>query len=156
MALADKQYERIFSTTGSDDDKIDNSKFARIKSKFDNNEYLEDDDSFETLAPLLYQIQKMQDELDEIRRHVVNDVVGSQGPQGATGAQGPAGAKGDTGDAGARGATGAAGANGRDGSNGRDGTTPTMTDLSGSSLPTSSRGLSSGKLYNDRGIVKIA
>ncbi len=156
MALADKQYERIFSTTGSDGDKIDNSKFARIKSKFDNNEYLEDDDSFETLAPLLYQIQKMQDELDEIRRHVVNDVVGSQGPQGATGAQGPAGAKGDTGDAGARGATGAAGANGRDGSNGRDGTTPTMTDLSGSSLPTSSRGLSSGKLYNDRGIVKIA
>jgi len=156
MALADKQYERIFSTTGSDGDKIDNSKFARIKSKFDNNEYLEDDDSFETLAPLLYQIQKMQDELDEIRRHVVNDVVGSQGPQGATGLQGPAGAKGDTGDAGARGATGAAGANGRDGSNGRDGTTPTMTDLSGSSLPTSSRGLSSGKLYNDRGIVKIA
>ena len=129
MALADKQYERIFSTTGSDDDKIDNSKFARIKSKFDNNEYLEDDDSFETLAPLLYQIQKMQDELDEIRRHVVNDVVGSQGPPGA---------------------------NGRDGSNGRDGTTPTMTDLNGSSLPTSSRGLSSGKLYNDRGIVKIA
>ena len=109
MALADKQYERIFSTTGSDGDKIDNSKFARIKSKFDNNEYLEDDDSFETLAPLLYQIQKMQDELDEIRRHVVNDVVGSQGPQGATGPQGPAGAKGDTGDTGARGATGAAG-----------------------------------------------
>lgn len=156
MALADKQYERIFSTTGSDGDKIDNSKFARIKSKFDNNEYLEDDDSFETLAPLLYQIQKMQDELDEIRRHVVNDVVGSQGPQGATGPQGSAGAKGDTGNTGARGATGAAGANGRDGSNGSDGTTPTMTDLSGSSLPTSSRGLSSGKLYNDRGIVKIA
>lgn len=150
MALADKQYERIFSTTGSDGDKIDNSKFARIKSKFDNNEYLEDDVSFETLGALLYQLQKMQDELDEIRRHVVNDVVGSQGPQGATGA------KGDTGNTGARGATGAAGANGRDGSNGRDGTTPTMTDLSGSSLPTSSRGLSSGKLYNDRGIVKIA
>lgn len=156
MALADKKYERIFSTTGSDSDKIDNSKFARIKSKFDNNEYLDDEVSFETLGALLYQIQKMQDELDEIRRHVVNDVVGSQGPQGATGPQGPAGAKGDTGDAGARGATGAAGANGRDGSNGRDGTTPTMTDLSGSSLPTSSRGLSSGKLYNDRGIVKIA
>lgn len=156
MALADKKYERIFSTTGSDGDKIDNSKFARIKSKFDNNEYLDDEVSFETLGALLYQIQKMQDELDEIRRHVVNDVVGSQGPQGATGPQGPAGAKGDTGDAGARGATGAAGANGRDGSNGRDGTTPTMTDLSGSSLPTSSRGLSSGKLYNDRGIVKIA
>tara|TARA_R100001198_G_C5193719_1_gene185431 strand:- start:644 stop:1051 length:408 start_codon:yes stop_codon:yes gene_type:complete len=135
MALADKQYNRIFSTTGSDADRVDSNKLTRMQAKFDNNEYLEDNDSFETLAPLLYQIQKMQDELDEIRRHVKNDIVGTQGPKGDTGATG---------------ATGAAGANGR------DGTTPTMTDLDGSRLPTSSRGLSSGKLYNDRGIVKIA
>ena len=138
MALADKQYDRIFSTTGSDADKVDSGKLTRMQAKFDNNEYLEDDDSFETLAPLLYQIQKMQDELDEIRRHVKNDIVGTQGPKGDTGA------------------AGRDGANGRDGTNGKDGTTPTMTDLDGSRLPTSSRGLSSGKLYNDKGIVKIA
>ena len=93
MALADKKYERLFSTTGSDADKIDNDKFTKIKAKFDNNEYLEDEDNFETLAPVLYQIQKMQDELDEIRRHVVNDVVGTQGPKGDTGSAGAAGAK---------------------------------------------------------------
>ena len=138
MALADKQYDRIFSTTGSDADKVDSGKLTRMQAKFDNNEYLEDDDSFETLAPLLYQIQKMQDELDEIRRHVKNDIVGTQGPKGDTGA------------------AGRDGANGRDGTNGKDGTTPTTTDLSGSNLPTSSKGLSSGKLYNDKGIVKIA
>ena len=138
MALADKQYDRIFSTIGSDADKVDSGKLTRMQAKFDNNEYLEDDDSFETLAPLLYQIQKMQDELDEIRRHVKNDIVGTQGPKGDTGA------------------AGRDGANGRDGTNGKDGTTPTMTDLSGSNLPTSSKGLSSGKLYNDKGIVKIA
>ena len=138
MALADKQYDRIFSTTGSDADRVDSNKLTRMQAKFDNNEYLEDDDSFETLAPLLYQIQKMQDELDEIRRHVKNDIVGTQGPKGDTGA------------------AGRDGANGRDGTNGKDGTTPTMTDLSGSNLPTSSKGLSSGKLYNDKGIVKIA
>lgn len=141
MALADKEYERMFSTTGSDADKIDNDKFTRIKAKFDNNEYLEDEDNFETLAPVLYQIQKIQDELDEIRRHVVNDVVGTQGP------------KGDTGDTGAAGRDGTNGANGKDGA---DGTTPTMTSLSGSSLPTSSKGLSKGKLWNDKGIVKVA
>jgi len=141
MALADKEYERLFSTEGSDADKIDNDKFTRIKAKFDNNEYLDDEDNFETLAPVLYQIQKMQDELDEIRRHVVNDVVGQTGARGATGATGAAGAKGDKGD------TGAAGA---------DGTTPTMTSLSGSSLPTSSKSLSKGKLWNDKGTVKVA
>ena len=106
MALADKKYERLFSTTGSDADKIDNNKFTRIKAKFDNNEYLDDEDNFETLAPVLYQIQKMQDELDEIRRHVVNDIVGQQGPAGAQGPQGPAGSNGA---AGANGANGAAG-----------------------------------------------
>lgn len=141
MALADKEYERMFSTTGSDADKIDNDKFTRIKAKFDNNEYLEDEDNFETLAPVLYQIQKIQDELDEIRRHVVNDVVGTQGPKGDTGATGAAGRDGTN------------GANGKDGA---DGTTPTMTSLSGSSLPTSSKGLSKGKLWNDKGIVKVA
>ena len=135
MALADKQYDRIFSTTGSDADKVDSNKLTRMQAKFDNNEYLEDDDSFETLAPLLYQIQKMQDELDELRRHIVNDVVGQRGATGATGPQGPAG---------------------NNGSDGVDGTTPTMTSLSGSSLPTSSRGLATGKLYNDRGIIKVA
>lgn len=138
MALADKEYERMFSTAGSDADKIDNDKFTRIKAKFDNNEYLDDEVNFETLGPVLYQIQKMQDELDEIRRHVVNDIVGQTGARGATGATG---AKGDKGDKGAAGA---------------DGTTPTMTSLSGSSLPTSSKGLSKGKLWNDKGIVKVA
>ena len=141
MALADKEYERMFSTTGSDADKIDNDKFTRIKAKFDNNEYLDDEDNFETLGPVLYQIQKMQDELDELRRHLTNDVVGTQGPKGNTGATG---------------ATGATGPQGPAGADGADGTTPTMTALNGSSLPTSSKGLSTGKLYNDKGIVKVA
>jgi len=144
MALADQEYERMFSTTGSDADRIDNDKFTRIKAKFDNNEYLDDEDNFETLAPVLYQIQQMQKELDEIRRHIVNDVVGQTGATGATGPQGPAGP------------TGAAGADGATGARGADGTTPGMTDLDGSTLPTSSARLATGKLYNDRGIVKVA
>lgn len=68
MALADKKYERIFSITGNDDDKIDNERFDRIKSKFDNKEYLKNNDSFETLAPIIYQMQLITEELDELRR----------------------------------------------------------------------------------------
>ena len=154
MALADKKYERLFSTTGSDGDKIDNDKFTRIKAKFDNNEYLDDEDNFETLAPVLYQIQKMQDELDEIRRHVVNDIVGQTG---ATGAQGPQGPAGSNGAAGAKGDTGSAGAKGDKGDTGATG--PAQTDaskLNGSTLPTSNKGLSKGTLWNNRGVVSIA
>jgi len=138
MALADKKHERFFSTTGSDADKVSESKLAEVKDLWDkdvasgSNLNLLNDPN---LGPLVYQMQKMQDELDSLRDHLVNDVVGQTGATGATGPQGPAG---------------------NNGSDGADGTTPTMTSLSGSSLPTSSRGLSKGKLYNDRGIVKIA
>jgi hypothetical protein len=115
MALDNKKYERIFSTTGSDSDKIDTAKFNRIKSKFDNNEYLEDEDSFETLGPVLYLLQKVTEEFDSVRDHVVNDVVGAQGPKGdkgdtgANGSNGSTGARGPAGSTGARGADGAAG-----------------------------------------------
>ncbi len=138
MALADKKHERFFSTTGSDADKVSSSKLAEVKDLWDkdvasgSNLSLLNDPN---LGPLIYQMQQMQDELDELRRHIVNDVVGQPGATGATGPQGPAG---------------------NNGSDGADGTTPAMTDLSGSRLPTSNRGLASGKLYNDRGTVKIA
>jgi hypothetical protein len=57
----------------------------------------------------------MQDEFDEIRDHVVNDIVGQQGPQGATGPQGPAGNNGSNGSNGSDGAAGADGKAGADG-----------------------------------------
>jgi len=68
MALADKKHSRIYSTTGSDSDKVDSTKLNRMQSKFTNNEYLEDEDAFETLGCLLYQMQQMSEELDELRR----------------------------------------------------------------------------------------
>lgn len=145
MALADKKYERLFSTTGNDADKIDNDKFTRIKAKFDSNEYLEDEDNFETLAPVLYQIQKMQDELDEIRRHVVNDIVGTQGPKGD---------KGDKGDTGSAGAAGAKGDKGDTGATGPAGTTD-ASKLDASKLPTS-KPKGKNLLWNNRGVVNVS
>ncbi len=68
MALADKKHNRIYSTTGSDSDKVDSTKLNRMQSKFTNKEYLEDEDAFETLGCLLYQMQQMSEELDELRR----------------------------------------------------------------------------------------
>jgi len=129
MALADKEHTRMFSTTGSDADKIDSEKLTKLETAFTSNEYLVSEGQTDILAPVLWQMQKMQNELDELRRHLENDVVGQ---------------------------TGAAGADGADGARGADGITPTITDLDGSSLPTSSSRLATGKLWNDRGTVKVA
>ena len=133
----------MYSTTGSDSDKLESDKITRMESKFTSNEYLDDDALFEQQGMLIVQMQKLMDEFDEIRRHITNDVVGQQGPKGD---------KGDTGATGARGATGAAGADGRDGADGR---TPTITDLDASRLPTR-KPSTRGKLWNDRGIVKVS
>ncbi len=154
MALDSKKYEKFYSTSGSDADKIDANKLAKIKDLWDKdvasgrNVIMLDDPH---IGPLLYQLQQMQDELDEIRRHIVNDVVGQQGaagPQGPAGNNGAKGDKGDTGNAGARGSTGSTGPAG-----------PAQTDptkLDGTKLPTSSKGLPTGTFWNDKGIVRIA
>jgi hypothetical protein len=143
MALGDRKSSDIFNknTGGSKDAKsIDTSKETEIKNKFDRGEHIEDAGMFENLAPVLYAIQQLTEDIEELRRYITAEVGdGAQGPQG------PAGPKGDKGDIGATGAAGARGA---------DGTTPTITDLDGSSLPT--RSGSRGTLWNDRGIVKVS
>lgn len=143
MALGDRKSSDIFNknTGGSKDAKsIDTSKETEIKNKFDRGEHIEDAGMFENLAPVLYAIQQLTEDIEELRRYITAEVGdGAQGPQG------PAGPKGDKGDTGATGAAGARGA---------DGTTPTITDLDGSSLPT--RSGSRGALWNDRGIVRVS
>ena len=90
MALADKAYTRMYSTTGSDSDRLESDKITRMETKFTNNEYLDDDALFEQQGVLIVQMQKLIDEFDEIRRHITNDVVGQQGPAGPAGATGAA------------------------------------------------------------------
>ena len=70
MALNSKKYERIFSKTGSDADKISTNSFNEIKQDFDENRYLEDASQFSVLGPVLYQLQQMQDELDALRTEI--------------------------------------------------------------------------------------
>jgi len=74
MALADKKHHRMYSIIGSDADKIDSTRLIKMSNKFTSNEYLEDEDSFETLAPVIYQMEQMSQELDEIRRFVTAEI----------------------------------------------------------------------------------
>ena len=161
MALADRKSSDVFNknTGGSKDAKsIDTEKETEIRDAFNNGDHIADTGKLENLAPVLYAIQQLTEDIEELRRYITAEVGdGAQGPQG------PAGPKGDTGDTGAAGRDGApgsdgaqgpAGADGADGSDGADGTTPTMTSLSGSSLPT--RRGASGTLWNNRGMVAVS
>ena len=135
MALQDKKNKTIFTKTGSGKDKVEPAKITELENKFTNGEHIQDRGSFAQLGIVYLQLQNISEEIDELRRHLKEDISG--------GTQGP---KGDKGDQGATGATGA---------NGKKGDTPTMDTLSGSTLPTSNRGLNRGDLWNDRGIVRI-
>tara|TARA_X000001388_G_scaffold18770_1_gene12181 strand:- start:194 stop:658 length:465 start_codon:yes stop_codon:yes gene_type:complete len=70
MALSSKKYERMFSTTGSDADKIDTAAFNEIKKDFESNRYLEDVGYLKSLGPILYQIQLLTEELDALRSEI--------------------------------------------------------------------------------------
>jgi len=135
MALANKKNKTIFTKTGDGKDKVDDTKITELETKFANGEHIQDRGSFAQLGIVYLQLQNISEEIDELRRYMTNDI--------SSGTQGP---KGDKGDQGATGATGA---------NGKKGDTPTMDTLSGSTLPTSNRGLNRGDLWNDRGIVKV-
>tara|TARA_B100000768_G_scaffold180389_1_gene200223 strand:+ start:31016 stop:31744 length:729 start_codon:yes stop_codon:yes gene_type:complete len=117
MALNNKKYQGIYTKTGGRADTINAAKISQLKDLWDKdvasgrNVVMLDDPH---LGPILYQMQQMQEEFDEIRRHVVDDVVGATGPQGPAGNNGSNGSNGNTGARGPAGAAGSAGAAGVD------------------------------------------
>ena len=141
MALRDKKNKTIFTKTGSGKDKVDDTKITELETKFANGEHIQDRGSFAQLGIVYLQLQNISEEIDELRRHLKEDISG--------GTQGPKGDKGDKGDQGLKGATGA------NGNKGDKGDTPTMDTLNGSTLPTSNKKLNKGAFWNDRGIVRI-
>jgi len=61
MALSSAKYERIHNKTGSD--------LAAIKANFDNGKHLDAID-FPIESAIIYQIQKMQEEIDYLRTEI--------------------------------------------------------------------------------------
>jgi len=129
MSLDTRKFVAIHDKTGDAKEKL--------KVEFDTghmSRIANDPDKEPMVASIIYQIGLLQEDIDELRRYLTAEVGD--------------GAKGDAGNAGAAGSTGSTG------SRGADGTTPDITSLDGARLPT--RKPSRGKLWNDRGIVKIA
>ena len=117
MALDTKKNKTIFTKTGDGKDKVEPAKITELENKFTNGEHIQDGGSFAQLGIVYLQLQNVSEELDELRRHITEDI------SGGTGSQGPQGEKGDTGDAGSDGSDGANGTNGSTGSRGPIGNT---------------------------------
>ena len=78
MALADKKITDIFNkrTGGAKDAKsITDAKELEIKTKFDNGEHIEDNGMFTNLAPALYAVQQVADDIEEIRRFITSEIT---------------------------------------------------------------------------------
>tara|TARA_R100000935_G_scaffold58452_1_gene95640 strand:- start:325 stop:618 length:294 start_codon:yes stop_codon:yes gene_type:complete len=63
MALASKKSEAVHSKTGSEK--------AALKSSFDNTKHSELE-AYPPEAAMLYQMQQMQEDIDELRRYIVS------------------------------------------------------------------------------------
>ena len=77
MALANRKSENIFNknTGGSKNAKsITDSKELEIKAKFYNGDHILDEGMFENLAPALYAVQQVAEEIEELRRFIVSEI----------------------------------------------------------------------------------
>ena len=72
MALTSKKYEKFYNTTGSGDDKVSTDNLAKAEGIWDHYRAKGMDIYFDDiqLAPLIYQLQQMQDELDYLRTEI--------------------------------------------------------------------------------------
>ena len=75
MALASKKYQKFYETTGTGRDKIDTTKLSIAAAAWTAEtakgcaDYMADP----IFAPIIYQMQQMQDELDELRGEISNN-----------------------------------------------------------------------------------
>ena len=72
MALTDKKYEKFYKTTGTGNDKIPTDKLSFAEEVWDLDRAIGMRDHLDNpeLAPLVFQLQQMQDELDYLRTEI--------------------------------------------------------------------------------------
>tara|TARA_R100000388_G_scaffold19949_1_gene15155 strand:+ start:40 stop:525 length:486 start_codon:yes stop_codon:yes gene_type:complete len=72
MALASKKYQKFYETTGTGKDKVDAAKLATAENAwaFEKAEGCKNYMADPIFAPIIYQLQQMQDELDELRSEI--------------------------------------------------------------------------------------
>ena len=77
MALGTRKSSDIFNkNTGAADSKtIDTATETDIQAKFDNGNHIQDAGMFENLAPVLYAIQQLTEDIEELRRYATAELT---------------------------------------------------------------------------------
>ena len=78
MALADRKIPYVFNkkTGGSKDVRsITDARELEIKAEYDAGVHIADEGMFNTISPALYAIQKLSEDIDELRRFVVSEIT---------------------------------------------------------------------------------
>ena len=72
MALTDKKYEKFYKTTGTGDDKVETKNLLIAEELWDADRAIGMRDHIVNpeLAPLIFQLQQIQDELDYLRTEI--------------------------------------------------------------------------------------
>jgi len=77
MALANKKSEELYnrkSGASADTKTIDATKETILQNAFNDKEYINDDTNLIFNACLIYIVQQMQEDIEELRRYVSNDI----------------------------------------------------------------------------------
>jgi len=72
MALTSKKYEKLYETTGSGDDKLSSDELTQAETWFDldASKGMAYHMNHPDFAPIIFQLQQMQDELDYLRSEI--------------------------------------------------------------------------------------
>tara|TARA_R100000458_G_C8162479_1_gene165995 strand:+ start:94 stop:585 length:492 start_codon:yes stop_codon:yes gene_type:complete len=85
MALTDKKYEKFYKTTGTGDDKLTSDELSLAEDLWDLDRAngMKDHINNPDFAPLIFQLQQIQDELDYLRTEISTnkDKTGISGSQ---------------------------------------------------------------------------
>jgi len=131
MALGERKSSDIFNkNTGKDRDSktIDTSTETEIRTKFNNGDHILDEGMFENLAPALYAIQQLSEDIEELRRYIQAEITSITEAQASAITANTA----------------------------KTGLTSAQTSILSNLANMPTRAGARGTLYNDRGIVKVA
>jgi len=131
MALATRKSSDIFNKNEGeerDSKSIDTSTETEIRTKFDNGDHILDEGMFENLAPALYAIQQLSEDIEELRRYIQAEITSITTAQASAITANTA----------------------------KTGLTSSQTTILSNLANMPTRAGARGTLYNDRGIVKVA
>ena len=77
MALANINSEPLFDKTGSGKKRLTDTKIAKISASYAGNALNEEPSSPNATEALVYIVQEMQEDIQELRRYVTNEATGS-------------------------------------------------------------------------------